>query len=182
MGCNEVCNKKKKKRKEINKICTTISIKSPSQNQKKEFINNKTISSEPSIQSNLFILQQRIPNNRFKSNLNFENIKNIKDINCNINSISIFPLGNCVTVSNHIKIWDINFNIIQIINNPHNNDKINYVSVKDDNNFITCSYDIIKTWIKNENNFIINKIISQILYLKKVLLNLIIKIINNFIE
>ena len=54
--------------------------------------------------------------------------------------------------------------------------------MKDDNNFMTCSYNIIKTWIKNENNFIINKIISQILYLKKVLLNLIIKIINNFIE
>ena len=114
--------------------------------------------------------------------MNFENIKNIKDINININSISVFPLGNCVSVSNDIQIWDINFNIIQIINNPHNNHKIKYVSVKDDNNFMTCSYNIIKTWIKNENNFIINKIISQILYLKKVLLNLIIKIINNFIE
>ena len=39
---------------------------------------------------------------------------------------------------------------------------INYVDIKDENNFIICSYDkSIKLWNKNNNKFKINKIIKN---------------------
>ena len=39
---------------------------------------------------------------------------------------------------------------------------INYVDIKDENNFIICSYDkSIKLWNKNNNEFKINKIIKN---------------------
>ena len=58
-------------------------------------------------------------------------------------------------------IYDINLDILQNIPNAHNN-WIYYVEVIDENNFITCSNDkSIKLWIKNENKFIINKIINN---------------------
>ena len=51
----------------------------------------------------------------------------------------------------------MNYNIIQHIQNAHTR-SINYVDIKDENNFVTCSNDkSIKTWIKKENKFILNK-------------------------
>ena len=39
---------------------------------------------------------------------------------------------------------------------------ITYVDIYDENNFVTCSYDNkIKTWIKNNNEYSINKIINN---------------------
>ena len=101
-----------------------------------------------------------------KIQLKNTNIKNINSINPHkgsITSMSSFPLGNIISVSTDksINIYDINFNVIQNIQNAHNS-AINYVEVKDDNNFITCSKDkSIKLWIKKENEFIINKIIEN---------------------
>ena len=88
----------------------------------------------------------------------------IKSINAHmdwINLVSKFPFGNIISVSNDksIKIYDMNYNIIQHIQNAHTR-SINYVDIKDENNFVTCSNDkSIKTWIKKENKFILNKII-----------------------
>ena len=92
------------------------------------------------------------------------NLKMIKTINFHkdiVYSATVFPSGNIISVSKDcsIIIHDINYNMLQYIQNAHNN-LITYVEVKDDNNFVTCSFDrSIKTWIKYENKFIINKII-----------------------
>ena len=81
------------------------------------------------------------------------NLKKITSIHCHnswITSVSIFPSGNIISTSNDksIIIYDILFNILQNIQNAHDH-YINYVEIKDENNFITCSYDkSIKTWIK----------------------------------
>ena len=94
------------------------------------------------------------------------NLKNINIIHSHkdwINSVSIFPSGNIISTSNDksIIIYDIHFNILQNIQNAHDN-SINYVEIKDENNFVSCSYDkSIKLWIKNNNEFKINKIIKN---------------------
>ena len=67
-----------------------------------------------------------------------------------VHSISIFPSGNIISVSydKSIKIYDSKFNNLQEIPNAHDN-FINYVYIKDEYNFVTCSWDNnIKTWIK----------------------------------
>ena len=83
------------------------------------------------------------------------NLKQINSINPHyesINSILNFPSGNIISVSKDksIKIYDNNLNIIQNISNAHDN-SIFDVSIKDENNFVTCSKDI-KTWIKMKKN------------------------------
>jgi hypothetical protein len=99
-----------------------------------------------------------------KSQLNNNNLKLIKTLNLHkdwITKILIFPLGNIISVSydNSINYYDSNFNLLQKIQNAHNKG-INYIDIKDENNFVTCSIDkTIKTWIKKENKFQINKII-----------------------
>ncbi len=99
-----------------------------------------------------------------KSQLNNNNLKLIKTLNLHkdwITKILIFPLGNIISVSydNSINYYDSNFNILQKIENAHNKG-INYIDIKDENNFVTCSIDkTIKTWIKKENKFQINQII-----------------------
>ena len=69
--------------------------------------------------------------------------------------VSIFPSGNIISVfyDKTIKIYDNDFNILQCIQEGHD-DKIIFVDIKDDNYFATCSLDkSIKTWIKKENEF-----------------------------
>ena len=93
-----------------------------------------------------------------KKEIEFKQIKSITAHNRAINSISIFPSGNLISISNDqsIKIFDTNYNIIQTINSAHN-ENIRYINVKDENNFVTCSEDkSIKTWIKIENKFQLN--------------------------
>ena len=90
-------------------------------------------------------------------------IKSINVQNDYINSISIFPSGNIISVSEDksIKIFDIHYNILQNIENAHN-ESIIYVDIKDENNFITCSYDkSIKTWKKFKNEYKINQCIEN---------------------
>ena len=94
------------------------------------------------------------------------NLKNITSIRCHndyVNSVSTFPSGNIISTSRDqsIIIYDIHFNILQNIPNAHDK-AIDYVEIKDENNFITCSSDKnIKSWIKNNNEFKINKIIKN---------------------
>ena len=60
-----------------------------------------------------------------------------------------------------IKICDNNFNLIQNIKNAHDKG-INYVDIKDEDNFVICSDDKnIRTWIKKENKFESNKKIEN---------------------
>ena len=87
-------------------------------------------------------------------NLNLKKIKTINKHKKGVNSICLFPSGNIVSVSDDksILIFDINYSIIQEIINAHDG-WIYYVKVKNENNFITCSYDkSIKFWIKEQNN------------------------------
>ena len=106
------------------------------------------------------------PNIELILNKVLSNINLIKSINVQkdyINSISIFPSGNIISVSEDksIIIFDIHYNILQNIQNAHD-ESIIYVDVKDENNFITCSYDkSIKTWIKCKDEFKMNKCINN---------------------
>ena len=77
--------------------------------------------------------------------------------------MSILPSGKIISISNDksIKIIDLNYNTIQTIEKAHE-DLITYSDVKDEDNFVTCSNDqSIKTWIKKENKYQINKIIKK---------------------
>jgi WD40 repeat protein len=152
-----------------------------------ENLNKKFLSSEKDVKEEV---ENKIENKNIESKINqFENrikilegfhfIKNKHKIqlkNCNlknsnsikshikrINSVSSFPSGNIISVSadKSIKIYDIHFNILQNIENAHN-DAIAYVEVKDENNFMTCSSDeTIKFWTKKLNDFYLNKIIKN---------------------
>ena len=79
-----------------------------------------------------------------------------------IRFISLFPSGNFISVSNDrsIKIFDINLNNIQTIKEAHN-DNINYVDVKNENNFITCSYQNINFYNKISDKYILNNNIEN---------------------
>jgi WD40 repeat protein len=70
-----------------------------------------------------------------------------------INSISVFPSGNIVSVSadKSIKIYDNNFHVLQKIENAHT-EAIVYVDILDENNFITSANNI-KFWNKKDNLF-----------------------------
>ena len=95
--------------------------------------------------------------------LNLSKIKSIQPHNKSITSMSTFPSGNIISVSvdKSIIIYDINLNILQTIQNAHNN-LISYAEIIDDNNFITCSEDkSIKLWINKDNKFINNKTINN---------------------
>ncbi len=122
---------------------------------------------ENNINMKLILISSLIDNNNIELILkkNMNQLKLIKSINVNnfVYSVSIFPSGNIISVlsDKSIKIFDTNYNLIQDIINAHKNCII-YVDVKDENNFVTCSWDKnIKTWIKNKKKFIINKTIKN---------------------
>jgi WD40 repeat protein len=98
-----------------------------------------------------------------KEKINLVNIKTITVNNNEINSLSVFPSGNLISISNDksIKLYNNNFTIIQIIRKAHKN-SIQCLSIKDDNNFITSSNDNdINIWIKKKNKFILNYSIQK---------------------
>ena len=114
---------------------------------------------------NFIIKQEKKIKTQFL-NINLEKIKSITAHNNIISSISLFPIGNLVSVSTDksIKIWDKNLNLIQLISNAHD-DYIYYVNVKDDNFFVTCSLDLsIRTWKKKDNKFKLYEIIHNAHY------------------
>ena len=125
--------------------------------QNKQLISNQ-INKLNSLDTQIEKLHNRIHEN-FTKNYNLETINSIIGINDHVYSISIFPSGKFISVSNEsiIHIYDCFFNIIQKIENAHEK-AILYVDVKDENNFVTCSVDKnIKTWIKENNKFTFNK-------------------------
>jgi len=105
---------------------------------------------------------------------NLKEINSIKAHNDSIESLAQFPSGNIISVSkdNIINIYDNNLNIIQNFSNIYDDsfddDKIRYVSIKDENNFVTGSKKYIRIWIKkkskenlkNENIFKLNQKIN----------------------
>ena len=140
-----------------------IENKNKELNKKIELIENKNKELKNKIQ----ILEEfHFLKGKQKIKLTKTNLKNINSIEPHkgwINSLSTFPSGNIISVSGDksIKIYDINFNELQIIQNAHDQG-ILYVEVKDENNFITCSGDkSIKLWIKKEKKYQINKIINN---------------------
>ena len=156
----------------LKEIIEFISILINKQDIKIEDSGRKLIlkSNNKNIQSIELLLENKLEKKIIKkekiqlTKCNLTKINSFKLHNDWIRYISIFPSGNLISVSNDrsIKIFDINFNFIQIINDAHNQSII-YVSIKNENNFVTCSIDkTIRTWIKKNNNkFEINQIINN---------------------
>ncbi len=156
----------------LKEIIEFISILINKQNIKIEESGRKLIliSNNQNIQNIELLLGNEIKKRRIKKDkiqLTKCNLTKINSFQLHsdwIRFISIFPSGNLISVSNDksIKIFDINFNFIQIINNAHD-DSIIHISIKDENNFVTCSIDkTIRTWIRTNNNqFKINQIINK---------------------
>ena len=168
---NEIIEKKKISKNNKNETQITnlknelINLYDKEKNILNMSLQNKTliinqINKLNSLDNEIEKLHKRIYEN-FIQNYNLETINSIIGINDQVYSISIFPSGKFISVSNEsiIHIYDSFFNIIQKIENAHEKSII-YVDVKDENNFVTCSVDKnIKTWIKENNKFTLNKII-----------------------
>ena len=95
--------------------------------------------------------------NSLNSNsINFKYLYSINAHNNWVTSVSLFPSGNIISVSNDrsIKIYNTNFDVLQTIIDAHDG-PITYVDIKDENQFVTCSDDKnIKLWIKNQNKYV----------------------------
>ena len=119
----------------------------------KEEMRNEVFNKINKLEDNIEKIEKNIKKDKIHINLKLTNI--IQKNNETINSMSIFP----------INIYDNSFNTIQTILNAHN-ENIFDVYVKDENNFVTCSYYDIKTWIKKNNKqneylFDLNQIIEK---------------------
>ena len=131
---------------------------------KKEIEDNKMIINK--IENSISNLEKKIQIFKEKNEVKKYFLKKVKEIklkNNYISSMSILPSGKIISISNDksIKIIDLNFNTIQTIEKAHE-DLITNSDIKDEDNFVTCSNDkSIKTWIKKENKYQINKIIKK---------------------
>ena len=98
----------------------------------------------------------------YYSTIYLTNTKTISNDNYFTTSMSIFPSGNILIAnSKSFIIYDNYFNNIIQTQLAHDN-LIIYADIYDENNFVTCSYDkTIKTWIKKDNEYSINKIINN---------------------
>jgi hypothetical protein len=133
-------------------------------NNKIETVNEKNIEKINEMNIEINKIKNQLINSKIQlMNSYFTSVNTINNNNSPVNSIKIFPSGNIISVSSDksIIIYDNNFNILQKIDDAHS-DGILYVDIKDENNFVTCSYDYsIKTWIKKNNVFTINQTISN---------------------
>ena len=149
-------NKKLEKRIEILEKANSINNNNIN-NQNNEFYKEKINQLETQIKS--------LQKDKRKTNLKQCNLKFISSINSHsewIRALSIFPIsGNIITSGNDktIILYDINFNIIQIIEDAHYFD-ITDINILDENNFLSCSADkSIKIWIKRKKKKIFNFIL-----------------------
>lgn len=79
---------------------------------------------------------------------NYKLIKSIQE-NSSINDVSIFPSGKIIVMTSYyIKIYDINFNVIQTIVDSNNNI---FISIKDENNFLVYTNINILLYESNNN-------------------------------
>ena len=167
-------NNSKETNNKIEQLNETINNKIEQLNEK---INNTIKQLNETINNKIEELNETIDNKIEQLNETIHNISNTKSIysittlnyidkfkytNYQLNSIAIFKSNKIIVVYNkNFIILDENFNIIQTINNAHN-DYIYYVDIYDENNFVTSSDDkSIKTWIKNNNKYSTNKIIQN---------------------
>ena len=132
-------------------------------NERIKYLENDNVNINNKI--NEFVLNQN--QNEIKeqnlTKINLTNTNTIQKHLSRVQSASIFPSGNIVSVSDDksIVIYDNLFNVLQRISDAHSQ-QIYYVEIKDENNFVTCSNDkTIKTWIKRNNKFEINKTIND---------------------
>ena len=132
-------------------------------NERIKYLENDNVNINNKI--NEFVLNQN--QNEIKeqnlTKINLTNTNTIQKHLSRVQSASIFPSGNIVSVSDDksIVIYDNLFNVLQRISDAHSQ-QIYYVEIKDENNFVTCSNDkTIKTWIKRNNKFEINKTINN---------------------
>ena len=96
-----------------------------------------------------------------KVNYQFKLIKKLNIHNDIIISMSIFPSGNLISISNDksIKIWDNQFNLLQFIQEENPTSSID---IENNDNYISCSACFIKIWIKNKNKYETNEKILNI--------------------
>ena len=88
------------------------------------------------------------------------NITNIGSVKLLGDHKAIFPSGNIITATyQKFIIYDSNFNIIQTINYKYIY-STSYVDIYDENNFVSGNDCDIITWIKNNNEFSMNKLIK----------------------
>ena len=139
----------------------------------------------PKIELKLFKKEINILENNSTKKLFNQNLLNYHYsifISYIINSISIFPSGNLILISNNniIMIYNNLFKIIQIIKDEKNNfwNGNGYVCVKDENNFVFCSGQYIKFYTRKyiKNNiknsvFVIHQIIKQNAFLYEYQIN-----------
>ena len=181
---NEIIEKKKISKNNKNETQITnlknelINLYDKEKNILNMSLQNKTliinqINKLNSLDNEIEKLHKRIYEN-FIQNYNLETINSIIGINDQVYSISIFPSGKFISVSNEsiIHIYDSFFNIIQKIENAHEKSII-YVDVKDENNFVTCSVDkniktiscssdcSIKIWKQFKDNYYNIKIFNH---------------------
>ncbi len=152
-----------------NLININENIKEENDNLKNEKeINNNKIKENKNIQKITEIIKKeeikeemKEEKKESKQKINLKKKKTIKAHSESILSMSQFPTGEIISSSadKSIKIWDKNFNLIQNITNAHDN-WIYYISIKDKNNFASCSNKIINIWIKQNEKFILNETIN----------------------
>ena len=139
----------------------------------------------PKIELKLFKKEINLTDNKLIQKLFNHNLLNYHFsffVSYIINSISIFPSGNLIVITNNniIIIYNNYFKILQIIKDEKNNfwNGNGYVSVKDENNFVFCSGQYIKFYTKkyiknNDKNseFVIHQIIKQNAFLYEYQIN-----------
>ncbi len=155
VNINNKINLENSKNKEINE--RVIDLEEIKINERINYLEKDNVNINSII--NEFVLNQ----NQNLTKINLTNTNTIQKHSSSVQSASIFPSGNIVSVSNDksIIIYDNLFNVLQIISDAHSQE-IYYVEIKDENNFVTCSKDkTIKTWIKRNNKFEINKTIND---------------------
>ncbi len=139
---------------------------------KKEILNNITLQNnkiDRLEKNNITEINNELEENKnkfysFLTQYIYTNITYIDSVNVSnsVFSISIFPSGNIIASSySSLIIYDNDFNIINVIINSQSNSSLNYVDIYDENNFVTCDDNNIKTWIKNQDKYSINKKINN---------------------
>ena len=151
------------------KDITSIYKTNPEKDFIKYYINSlKIIKEKTKIENNFKILNINQENELFEEKIQLTNcnliyMKTLKPHYDWIFSLLSFPSGNLVSVScdQSIAIYDINLDIIQIINYAHE-EPLTCLSIKDDFNFITCSNEgTIKIWGKKNDKFKLKETISN---------------------
>ena len=148
---------------------SSIYATNPENNFINYYINSlKIIKEKTKIENNFKILNINQENELFEEKIQLTNcnliyMKTLKPHYDWIFSLLSFPSGNLVSVScdQSIAIYDINLDIIQIINYAHE-EPLTCLSIKDDFNFITCSNEgTIKIWGKKNDKFKLKETISN---------------------